>query len=75
MWAPDAHLWYRLWSVRVAVAGAALSVASVVFPGLLGFVNPFEKPGTYCLVVVGFFLATAVSRVIDQPSLPSTPDA
>lgn len=70
-WAPDAKYWHRLWSVRFAVAGAALTVSSVVFPGVLGFVNPFERPGTYATVAVGFFIATLVGRLIDQPGVPN----
>jgi hypothetical protein len=65
----DAHDWHRWWSVRFAVAGAALSVGSVVFPGLLGILSPVEHPYHYAGISIAFFLVTAVSRVIDQPSL------
>jgi hypothetical protein len=69
-WAPDARFWHRLWSVRLAAAGAVLTVASVVFPGVLGFVNPFERPGAYATVACGFFVATLAARLIDQPRVP-----
>jgi hypothetical protein len=69
MWAPDAHLWYRLWSVRFAVAGAAFTVGSVVFPGLLGIVSPLDHPGHYAAISTAFFLVVLISRLIDQPSL------
>ena len=66
---PDAKDWHRWWSVRTAVVGAALSVGSVVFPGLLGILSPVEHPYHYAGISIAFFLVTAVSRVIDQPSL------
>jgi hypothetical protein len=66
---PDADQWHRWWSVRFAVAGAALSVGSVVFPGLLGIISPVEHPGHYAAISILFFAVTAISRVIDQPSL------
>ena len=68
-WAPDADQWHRLWSVRFAVLGAVGTVASVVFPGVLGFTNPWEHPGVYASVSTGFFLVILISRLIDQPSL------
>jgi hypothetical protein len=69
-WAPDAKYWHRLWSVRFAVAGSVISVASVVFPGVLGFVNPLERPYTYAAVSTGFLLATLFARLIDQKDVP-----
>lgn len=69
-WAPEAKFFYRLWSVRFAAAGAVFSVAQVVFPGLLNFVNPLERPQLYGLICAGFLLATLVARLVDQPSLP-----
>lgn len=67
--APDAHRWARLWSVRFAALGAVVTVASVALPGILGFINPFERPGVYSGVMFAFFVVTLVSRLIDQPSL------
>lgn len=69
-WAPDAKYWHRLWSVRFAVAGAVVSVGSVVFPGVLGFVNPLERPITYASVSGAFFVATLFARLIDQKEVP-----
>ena len=69
IWAPDAHQWHRLWSVRTAVVGAAFSVASVVFPGLLGTLSPVEHPYHYVGISTAFFLITVLARVVDQPSL------
>jgi hypothetical protein len=67
--APDADKWHRLWSVRVAVLGAAVSVGSVVFPGLLGIISPLEHPFHYAAISTAFFLITVLARVVDQPSL------
>lgn len=66
---PDIADWHKWWSVRFAALGAVTTVASVVFPGVLGFVNPFERPGTYAAVSTAFLLVTLVSRLVDQPSL------
>jgi hypothetical protein len=66
---PDANQWHRWWSVRFAVAGAAVSVGSVVFPGLLGIISPVEHPWHYVTISTVFFLITVLARVVDQPSL------
>lgn len=69
--APDARWWHRLWSVRLAALGAAVSVALAVSPGLLSFVNPLERPRLYGVISGTFFLATLVARLIDQRDVPS----
>ena len=66
---PNVTLAHRWWSVRFAALGAASSVALVVFPGLLGFVNPYERPVVYGSISAAFFVVTLVARLIDQPSL------
>ena len=68
-WAPDADQWHRLWSVRFAAAGAVVTVASVVFPGVLSVLSPIDHPYHYAAVSVAFFAATFLSRLIDQPNL------
>jgi hypothetical protein len=68
--APDAQYWHRLWSVRLAALGAVGTVASVVFPGVLGFINPLERPRTYMCIAFAFFVAIFVSRLIDQKDIP-----
>lgn len=68
-WAPDAEHWHRLWSVRFAVLGAAVTVGSVVFPGLLGVISPLDHPVHYAGLSFAFFVLILVSRLIDQPSL------
>lgn len=68
-WAPDADQWHRLWSVRVAVLGAAVTVGSVVFPGLLSVISPIDHPVRYAALATGFFVLILVSRLVDQPSL------
>jgi hypothetical protein len=68
-WAPDADQWHRLWSVRFAVLGAAVTVGSVVFPGLLGLISPLEHPLHYAAISTAFFVLILASRLIDQPSL------
>ena len=65
----DAHLAPKWWSVQIAVAGAVLSVGSVVFPGVLGFINPIERPRTYLVVSIAFLLASIVGRLLDQKKL------
>lgn len=65
----DAHKAPRWWSVQIAVGGAALSVASVVFPTALGFINPVERPRTYAVMSIAFLLLSVVGRLLDQPKL------
>ncbi len=55
-WAPDADQWHRLWSVRFAVIGAAVTVGSVVFPGLLSVISPLEHPVHYAGLSLTFFV-------------------
>ena len=59
------HLWHRLWSVRLAVAGAALGSAA----GVLQFMA--ESRGSLVLTVLASAasLGAAVARVVAQPRL------
>jgi len=71
--APDAHKWHALWSVRFAALGAVTTVASVVFPGILSVISPLVHPGHYAGISLAFFVAIFVSRLVDQQAMH--PDA
>lgn len=58
------RLWYRLWSVRLAMLTALLSACEVAFQ--------YYATGQPSWIVIGSFalsIATAVSRVVAQDSL------
>jgi hypothetical protein len=61
--APDAHIWYKLWSVRVALFGGLLAGLWVALPALQSYVSPVEF-GSIC---VGYALTFVVARLVNQP--------
>lgn len=70
---PEAALWHKLWSMRLAIASAAFSAAA----GAWVILPPDWRPhipewGKVALAFVGVSLpaAAAASRVIRQSSLP-----
>jgi len=63
--ADDAHLWHRLWSVRISIFWAIWSGLWVALPAFQGYV-PAPVFASLC---VFFALAILVARLTNQPGL------
>jgi len=59
----DAHQWHRLWSVRLALSGAALNAAAIGWTVFQGAVNPL----LYASINMALGIGVAVVRVMVQP--------
>jgi len=60
--APDAKYWHQLWSLRLAIAAAALSAMEVVMP-LVQHMIPNGVFGTLAGIVG---VGAAIARVVNQ---------
>lgn len=63
--ADDAHLWARLWSVRIAIFWAIFSGLWVALPAFTYWV----PAPVFALLCVFFALAILVARLTNQPGL------
>lgn len=61
----NASQWHRLWSVRLALAGAVLNAAAVGWTVFQGAVNPV----VFASVNMALGIAVAAARVVQQNSL------
>lgn len=60
--------WHKLWSVRLALAGAMLNAAAVGWALFQGTVNPL----VFASVNMGLGIAIAAARVVQQETLKDT---
>lgn len=65
----NASQWHKLWSVRLALAGATLNAAAVGWTLFQGAVNPL----VFASVNMGLGIAVAAARVVQQQSLQDAP--
>jgi hypothetical protein len=73
----DAHIWHRLWSMRLAIFTTFLSGATLAFEAMPDrFKDAFPHWTLVALASVTTFMggSTAVARMLKQPSLQS-PDS
>jgi hypothetical protein len=61
-----ARSWHKLWSVRVALAGALVNAGAGCWIVFQGSVNPM----VYAVINMAFGLGVAVVRVISQGPVP-----
>lgn len=66
-----ARFWWRLWSVRFALAAALVSVAGEVLP----LWRPALGEAPYAVLATLLAAASAVSRVVHQGTVQSSLDA
>lgn len=67
---PDARYWHRLWSVRISLAGAALTGLWAALPAFQSVIHPVH----FAFLCVGVSIATVMARLLDQPSIPRIGD-
>ncbi|WP_426102929.1 hypothetical protein [Pseudomonas sp. PSPC3-3] len=59
----SAGSWHRLWSVRLALAGAVLNAGAIGWTVFQGAVNPL----IYAAINMALGVSVAVVRVLSQP--------
>lgn len=59
----NAGQWHKLWSVRLALAGAALNAAAIGWTVFQGVVHPL----LYAIINMALGIGVAVVRVLAQP--------
>ncbi|WP_213881219.1 hypothetical protein [Pseudomonas sp. dw_358] len=65
----NASQWHKMWSVRLALAGAVLNAAAVGWTLFQGAVNPL----VFASVNMGLGIAVAIARVVQQTELQDGP--
>ena len=63
------QLWHRFWSVRFAVLSALFGIAAQLQDSL-PIIRDFVTPHEFAVLSIACGVASAMSRVIKQPTLP-----
>jgi hypothetical protein len=65
--APD---WHKLWSVRLSLIGALYAGLWMAVPAFQAYIPPF----TFAALAMSISIGVIVSRLIDQPNVPTRGD-
>lgn len=67
---PDWKYAHRFWSIQISIVGAIFSGLWVAMPALQYFIPP--RPYVGCCIAVSVLVV--VTRILDQPSVPTVGD-